>query len=177
MRQRIMIAMAISLSPQLLIADEPTTALDVTVQAQIMELLADLRAEFGMSLLFVTHDLGVVAPIADRVAVMYGGRIVETGPIREVYDSPRHPYTAGLLASLPDLSVRRQRLTPIPGNPPNPVSMPAGCAFSPRCAFATQLTRESQPELVEVGAGHSVACHRREELVLQLKEVADGYPA
>ena len=174
MRQRVMIAMAISLHPQLLIADEPTTALDVTVQAQIMELLAELQDEFGMSLLFITHDLGVVAPIADRVAVMYAGQVVETGPTRDVYDAPRHPYTAGLLASLPDLSAHRMRLIPIPGNPPNPIDLPLGCAFSTRCAFATEFTRSVPPQLETIDGDRQVACHRHGELAARLKEVSDG---
>ena len=134
-RQRIMIAIALALGPDLLIADEPTTALDVTVQAQIMALLADLQRERGMAMMLITHDLGVVADIATRVAIMYAGRIVETGPIRDVYDNPAHPYTEGLLGSIPSEGQPGTRLTPIQGSPPSLLAVPSGCPFHPRCAY------------------------------------------
>ncbi|BCJ38453.1 ABC transporter ATP-binding protein [Actinocatenispora thailandica] len=162
MRQRAMIAMALAMSPRLLIADEPTTALDVTVQAQIMRLLASLRESEGMALALITHDLGVVADAADRVALMYAGRVVEAGPTREVYEHCRHPYTEGLLASVPD-DAGADRLVPIPGQPPNPASLPAGCAFHPRCRYAIEPCRRTAPALSELD-GHSAACHRSEEV-------------
>lgn len=167
-RQRIMIAMAIALQPKLLIADEPTTALDVTVQKQVMDLLADLQAETGMGLILISHDLGVVADVADRAAIMYAGRIVETGGIREVYDHPAHPYTAGLLNSIPSNVAMGERLTPIVGSPPNLLALPSGCAFNPRCPFAIDLCREVVPPLREPDgwpAGHAAACHRSEEVL------------
>jgi oligopeptide transport system ATP-binding protein len=166
-RQRIMIAMAIALDPKLLIADEPTTALDVTVQKQIMNLLADLQAETGMGMILISHDLGVVADVAQRAAIMYAGRIVETGGIREVYDHPAHPYTQGLLDSIPSATTMGERLTPIPGAPPSLLALPSGCAFHPRCPFATDLCRTVVPELrqpVGWAAGHEAACHRSEEV-------------
>jgi oligopeptide transport system ATP-binding protein len=173
MRQRVMIAMAIALEPRLLIADEPTTALDVTVQAQIVELLTELRDERGMSLLFISHDLGVVAPLADRVAVMYGGRIVEQGPTREVYDHPRHPYTTGLLRSLPDVASGRTRLLPIVGNPPDPRNMPPGCPFAPRCAYRVARCEEAVLPLLDVGAGHQSACIRIGDIAAELELAAE----
>ncbi|GAB3835176.1 ABC transporter ATP-binding protein [Kribbella italica] len=157
MRQRVMIAMALALSPKLLIADEPTTALDVTVQAQIMQLLARLQAEEGMSLVLITHDLGVVADVADRVVMMYAGRVVETGPIREVYDHSAHPYTAGLMASVPVIDGPRQRLTPIQGSPPDLLALPSGCSFRPRCQYADHQCTEQEPVLT--GRSHQSACH------------------
>lgn len=167
-RQRLMIAMALTLSPRLLIADEPTTALDVTVQAQIMDLLADLQAETGMSMLLITHDLGVVAGVASRGAIMYGGRIVESGPIRSMYEYPAHPYTKGLLESIPSEEHLGQALQPIPGSPPSLFEKPTGCSFHPRCPFATDLCREQEPETrTPVGwpADQAAACHRTEEVL------------
>jgi oligopeptide transport system ATP-binding protein len=167
-RQRIMIAMAIALDPKLLIADEPTTALDVTVQKQIMTLLADLQAETGMGMILISHDLGVVADVAERAAIMYAGRIVETGTIREVYDRPAHPYTKGLLDSIPSVTTRGERLRPILGAPPSLLALPSGCAFHPRCPFATELCRTEVPALREPegwGPGHAAACHRSEEVL------------
>jgi len=159
MRQRVMIAMALACQPRLIIADEPTTALDVTVQAQILDLLKELTRETGSSLLLITHDLGVVARYADRVAVMYGGRIVETAPARELYKRPHHPYTLGLMASVPRLdSEAGDRLVPIEGQPPDLAQLPAGCAFSPRCRSVTDVCRSARPPLVEVGAHHLKAC-------------------
>jgi peptide/nickel transport system ATP-binding protein/oligopeptide transport system ATP-binding protein len=146
MRQRVMIAMALSCSPELLIADEPTTALDVTVQAQILELILKLREEIGMSVLLVTHDLGVVAQTADRVAVMYGGRIVEQAPVEELFDDPRHPYTWGLIGSIPPLSGDRLlRLPAIAGAPPSPKQLPSGCPFAPRCPHVHEHCKELPP--------------------------------
>jgi oligopeptide/dipeptide ABC transporter ATP-binding protein len=176
MRQRVMIAMAIALEPRLLVADEPTTALDVTVQAQIIELLTELRAERDMALLFISHDLGVVAPFAERVAVMYAGRIVEHGPTREVYDAPRHPYTAGLLRSLPDVGGGRTRLEQIPGNPPDIRLIPPGCAFAPRCSYAQPRCQQDTPPLVPAGPGRLSACIRAGELAGTLA-AAVGAPA
>jgi oligopeptide/dipeptide ABC transporter ATP-binding protein len=162
MRQRVMIAIAIALEPRLLIADEPTTALDVTVQAQIVDLLRELRDERGMALLFISHDLGVVAPLAADVAVMYAGRIVERGPTREVYDRPRHPYTAGLLRSLPDAG--HLRLTPIQGNPPDLRIVLPGCPFAPRCPYHVPECDTAMPPLQSVGPDHESACIRVDEI-------------
>lgn len=164
MRQRVVIAMAVALNPRVLIADEPTTALDVTVQAQIMDLLAALQQDYGMAMLLVSHDLGVVADVADRVAVMYAGRIVEYGPLREVYDTPGHPYTRGLLDSIPRMEVKVDDLPAIPGTPPSPNAKPPGCAFAPRCPMATDLCREVEPALRVVGEGHASACHFTENV-------------
>src|SRR5215210_8743934 len=152
MRQRVMIAMALACAPRLIIADEPTTALDVTVQAQILDLLKEVTRETGSSLILITHDLGVVARYADRVAVMYGGRIVEVAPARELYKSPRHPYTLGLMASVPRLDADTGRpLVPIDGQPPDLARLPAGCSFGPRCRAILDQCRTARPELVVVG--------------------------
>ncbi|MBB4947151.1 peptide/nickel transport system ATP-binding protein/oligopeptide transport system ATP-binding protein [Kitasatospora gansuensis] len=166
MRQRIMIAMALALEPDLIIADEPTTALDVTVQAQVMDLLAELQAEYHMGLILITHDLGVVADVADKIAVMYAGRIVETAPVHELYANPAHPYTEGLLRSIPRLDQKGQELYAIQGLPPNLLKVPAGCAFNPRCDRATDLCRTEIPALHQVLdrdgaelAGRKSACH------------------
>ncbi|MFG1905960.1 ABC transporter ATP-binding protein [Kribbella sp. NPDC048928] len=161
MRQRVMIAMALALSPRLLIADEPTTALDVTVQAQIMDLLTRLQAEEGMSLVLITHDLGVVAGVADRVVLMYAGRVVETGPLREVYERSAHPYTTGLMASIPALEGPRNRLTPIQGSPPDLLALPTGCPFRPRCPHADALCEDVEPILEPFPTRplHQAACH------------------
>jgi oligopeptide/dipeptide ABC transporter ATP-binding protein len=167
-RQRIMIAMAIALEPKLLIADEPTTALDVTVQKQIMSLLADLQSETGMGMILISHDLGVVADVAERAAIMYAGRIVENGRIREVYDHPAHPYTVGLLDSIPSNAAIGERLRPIVGAPPNLLSLPSGCTFHPRCPFATEKCRTIVPLLRQPdgwAVGHEAACHRTEEVL------------
>jgi oligopeptide transport system ATP-binding protein len=159
MRQRIMIAMALAAGPRLLIADEPTTSLDVTVQAQIMQLLRDLRRETGMSIIFITHDLGLGLEIADRLAIMYAGRIVETGPAREVYRSPSHPYTQGLVESMPRRARVGERLTPIPGAPPAPLVVPAGCSFHPRCPRAIPPCATERPLLRQLADGRDAACH------------------
>jgi peptide/nickel transport system ATP-binding protein len=159
MRQRVMIAMALALGPEILIADEPTTALDVTVQAQILELLADLQAERGTAIVLISHDFGVVAELADDIAVMYAGRIVEQGARDAVLGQPRHPYTLGLLESIPRLDRRRgDELSPIPGLPPNLIDLVAGCAFHPRCRFAREVCLERTPPLVESAPGHYSAC-------------------
>jgi oligopeptide transport system ATP-binding protein len=159
MRQRVMIAIALSCEPKLLIADEPTTALDVTVQAQILELLQRLRQDLGMALLLITHDLGVVAGIVDRVNVMYAGYVVESAPVEIAFDDPRHPYTRGLMASIPRLdAVRGDRLRPIQGHPPDLVDPQAGCPFQPRCPYAVERSGEANPPLEQVGPDHWAAC-------------------
>ncbi|OLE23768.1 MAG: peptide ABC transporter ATP-binding protein [Actinobacteria bacterium 13_1_20CM_3_71_11] len=155
MRQRVSIAMALALNPAVLIADEPTTALDVTVQAQILDLLAELRRERNMALLLITHDLGVVAEVADRIAVMYAGRIVEQADVRSLFRAPAHPYTRALLAS-----------APIVGVPPNLADLPAGCAFQPRCGYARDLCRASAPSTVDIGGGRASACHFAREVLV-----------
>ena len=170
MRQRILIAMAIALEPELLIADEPTTALDVTVQAQVLELLDDLRHRLGMAVLLITHDLGVVMETSDRVAVMYAGRVVETGPTTEVLSSPRHPYTEALLRSVPSRA-GRDRLLTIPGSPPSPTLVPPGCSFHPRCRLAVERCRDVRPDLLTVLPGRAAACHRSDELVEEVRDV------
>ncbi|MEV6735719.1 ABC transporter ATP-binding protein [Streptomyces sp. NPDC051104] len=159
MRQRIMIAMALALEPALIIADEPTTALDVTVQAQVMDLLAELRREYGMGLVLITHDLGVVADVADRIAVMYAGRIVESAPVHDIYKSPAHPYTRGLLDSIPRLDRKGRRLYAIEGLPPSLTHIPPGCPFHPRCPLARDVCRTDEPPLYEVNEQRGSACH------------------
>ena len=167
-RQRIMIAMAIALKPKVLIADEPTTALDVTVQAQIMSLLGELQDETGMAMILISHDLGVVAEVAQRGAVMYAGRIIETGTIREMYDASAHPYTQGLLNSIPSAQAPGSPLRPIEGSPPNLLAMPSGCSFHPRCPYATDACRSEVPvqrRAAGRAAGHLAACIRTEEVL------------
>ena len=165
MRQRVMIAMSLALDPEVLIADEPTTALDVTVQAQIMDLLAELRRERNMGLILITHDLGVVADVADRIAVMYAGRIVEQAGIFELFKKPCHPYTRGLLDSIPRLDLKGQELATIKGLPPNLMRIPSGCPFHPRCPRFQQGICDTQvPPLLQLDAGRSSACHFAEEL-------------
>ncbi|KAB2592709.1 ABC transporter ATP-binding protein [Streptomyces arboris] len=172
MRQRIMIAMALALEPDLIIADEPTTALDVTVQAQVMDLLAELQREYNMGLILITHDLGVVADVADKIAVMYAGRIVETAPVHELYSRPSHPYTRGLLDSIPRLDQKGQELYAIKGLPPNLTRIPAGCAFNPRCPKAEDICRTDIPPLHPVTErdgtdlpGRGSACHFWKETI------------
>ena len=164
MRQRVMIAMALSCNPAVLIADEPTTALDVTIQAQILDLLRRLQAELGMALVLITHDLGVIAETATRVAVMYAGKIVEHADVAPLFAAPRHPYTLGLLESIPRLSERKERLSVIPGVVPPPTAFPPGCAFHPRCPFAEDRCRKEEPELASCGERHLVRCHRWREI-------------
>jgi peptide/nickel transport system ATP-binding protein len=164
MRQRVMIAMALVNNPSLLIADEPTTALDVTVQAQILSLLKDLQKEFNMAIILITHDLGVVAQVADRVSVMYGGQVVESATADQTFYNSIQPYTMGLLESIPRIDLTgSHRLRAIPGQPPSLINLPAGCAFAPRCTFASEVTsnkcRVTEPELVEKSTGHFARCH------------------
>ena len=159
MRQRVMIAMALANKPDLLIADEPTTALDVTIQDQILRRLRELEKEYGTSIIFITHDLGVVAELCDRVAVMYGGLIMEEALIDDLFEKPGHPYTMGLLASIPDIEQDKSvRLKPIPGSPPDMTNPPKGCPFAPRCPYARKLCGEELPEFVEVGENHRSRC-------------------
>ncbi|RYE76769.1 MAG: ABC transporter ATP-binding protein [Myxococcales bacterium] len=165
MRQRIMIALALALDPAVLIADEPTTALDVTVQAQIMDLLQELREERDMGLILITHDLGVVADVADRISVMYAGEIVEESAVHDLYKAPAHPYTEGLLASIPRLDLKGQDLYAISGLPPNLLRIPKGCPFNPRCARVKDVCREDHPELREVVPGRTSRCHFAEEVI------------
>ena len=178
MRQRAMIAMALSCDPDLLIADEPTTALDVTVQAQILDLMRDLQAEFNSALIIITHDLGVVAELADDILVMYGGKGIEYGSAREIFERPEHPYTWGLLGSMPRLDrTRTERLIPIPGTPPSLINLPSGCAFHPRCRYADRtngLSYTVVPELVSASGAHPTRCHltaqqRREAFETDIK--------
>jgi len=167
MRQRVMIAMALSTNPEILIADEPTTALDVTIQAQILDLMNRLQEQFGMSIILITHNLGVVAQNADRIAVMYLGRIVEKAAVRDIFHNPKHPYTEGLLASVPrlDKGGLKERLPGITGNLPSPYNPPPGCKFHPRCPYAFDRCRVEEPPEVEVSPGHIVCCwlHTKEE--------------
>jgi peptide/nickel transport system ATP-binding protein len=160
LRQRAMIALALACKPKLLLADEPTTALDATVQIQILLLLRELQRELDMATIFVTHDLSVACEVADRIAVMYAGRIVETGPVVDVMDAPRHPYTEGLLRSTAHASMRGQRLDPIPGSPPDLVDLPPGCAFAPRCAYTREICLTRQPELEAAVGRHLARCLR-----------------
>ncbi|MDI6807957.1 MAG: ABC transporter ATP-binding protein [Candidatus Eisenbacteria bacterium] len=162
MRQRVMIAMALSCNPALLIADEPTTALDVTVQAQILDLIGRLRGELGMSLIIITHDLGVIAEVADEVAIMYASKVVEFTDVKTIFETPLHPYTDGLLESIPPLDGTKDRLSVIPGVVPNPVSFPTGCKFHPRCKYAFGKCASEEPELKLVTKGHWVRCWLRE---------------
>lgn len=159
MRQRVMIAMMLSRNPKLLIADEPTTALDVTIQAQILELIKELRDSFGTSILIITHDFGIVSEIADRVAVMYAGKIVEIGDVIQIYENPRHPYTKLLMRALPRITKKEGRLETIPGSVPNLVTPPKGCRFHPRCPEAMEICSQKTPELKEAEGGHCYFCH------------------
>lgn len=186
MKQRAMIAMAIANGPRVLIADEPTTSLDVTIQAQFLDVLRAAQRETGAATIFITHDLGVVAEVADRVVVMYGGRVVETADVETIFHSPRHPYTLGLINSVPRLGVEVEELVAIPGQPPDPFNLPPGCSFQPRCELSQGRSRcaDEVPELRELGSGHQSACHFAEELspgfkarhVEGLETVADASP-
>ena len=158
MRQRVMIAVALACDPQLLIADEPTTALDVTIQAQIIEIVRDLRDKLGTALIWITHDLGVVAGLVDRVLVMYGGQIVEKAEVADLYANPQHPYTIGLLGSLPRLDQKGQELVNIKGQPPSLYEEPTSCSFAPRCDYAYDRCRNENPALVDFSDTHAVAC-------------------
>ena len=157
-RQRVMIAMALVCNPEILIADEPTTALDVTIQAQILDLMNHLKEEIGTSILFITHDLGVVAEVCDEVVVMYCGRVVEKGTVYDIFEKPSHPYTEGLLASIPKLGEHVEELESIPGNVPNPKYMPKGCKFAPRCKYAFDRCQEEEPGFTDLGSGHQSKC-------------------
>ena len=168
MRQRVMIAMALALDPQVLIADEPTTALDVTVQAQIMQLLADIQDETGLGLILITHDLGVVADVADRIAVMYAGEMVETAHVFDIYANPAHPYTKGLIASIPRTDQKGQQLDPIPGSPPDLMHIPSGCPFHPRCSYRREAPINcftEEPPLYEVSPDRGSRCHYWQEVL------------
>ncbi|MDZ7791688.1 MAG: ABC transporter ATP-binding protein [Xanthomonadales bacterium] len=169
MRQRALLAMALSCEPALLIADEPTTALDVTVQAQVLDLIRDLVAETQTSVLFVTHDLGVVAEITDRVVVMYAGQIVESASVDALFARPRHPYTHALMSAMPQLGERTGRLSVIPGAAPNPERTPTGCRFADRCEHAIPACRETPPPLEETDDGRAVRCIRADELILEVR--------
>ncbi len=162
--QRVMVAMAIALDPDVLLADEPTSSLDVTVQAQVLELLRAIVAETEMSMVLITHNLAVAVAMADRIAVMYAGQMMEIGPAREVYARPGHPYTAALLRSIPDINVREERLPAIKGAPPNLLHLAPGCPFNPRCLYATDICRQEMPPLEEVSAGHASACWHADQV-------------
>ncbi len=159
MKQRVMIAAALSCEPEILIADEPTTALDTTIKAQILDIFRELKQEKNMSVLFITHDLGTVAGIADRIIVMYGGRVAEAGTALDIFDQPKHPYTRGLINCLPNISARRERLTPIPGIIPSLIDPPEGCIFDPRCEWRIPICSEERPKEVVLSGEHLVACH------------------
>lgn len=176
MRQRAMIAMALSCNPKLLIADEPTTALDVTIQAQIIDLLADIRKEMNTAIILITHDLGVVANLADRIAVMYAGKIVETGTANDIFNNPSHPYTSALLSSLPKHDTNKsERLTSIPGTPPDLIAPPIGCAFAARCKDCMKVCKSKQPPVFELGNGHASACWLlHKDCPSERKEAADN---
>ena len=163
-----MIAMALICRPQLIIADEPTTALDVTIQAQILELLRELQQEFGMSVLIITHDLGIVSDLADHVAVMYAGQIVEYATTKDLFSSPQHPYTLGLFHSRPQLGKKKARLDVIPGTVPSPLNFPSGCRFHPRCGFVAEVCRSGEIALESVAEGHSSRCVRVQRGDIQL---------
>jgi peptide/nickel transport system ATP-binding protein len=160
MRQRVMIAMALACEPQLLIADEPTTALDVTIQAQVLDLMRTLREEMGTAIILITHDLGVIAELADEVVVMYSGRIVERASVQRLFAQPQHPYTIGLLGSIPKMHLEQDRLHAIDGQVPTPMTQLSGCRFAPRCPFATDKCHQAEPALADLGDGHEAACWR-----------------
>ena len=159
MKQRVVIAMALACSPEILIADEPTTALDVTIQAQVLDMIRELKRKYNMSMIMITHDLGIVAEICDTVAIVYAGHIVEYGTLEDIFNHTAHPYTVGLFGSLPNMDDRTQRLKPIPGLMPDPTNLPAGCPFCPRCPHATEKCQTVLPELIHIGGEHVVACH------------------
>ncbi|HUH08296.1 MAG TPA: ABC transporter ATP-binding protein, partial [Egibacteraceae bacterium] len=175
MRQRAMIAMAIANQPKLLIADEPTTALDVTIQAQVLDVLDTAQRETHAAMILITHDLGLIAETADRVAVMYAGKVVELGDVQTIFHNPRHPYTLGLMASLPRLDADLDHLSPIPGNPPSLINRPPGCPFHPRCRLyqGRARCREEEPPLYDVGSGHASACHFHAEVPALREAVED----
>jgi oligopeptide/dipeptide ABC transporter ATP-binding protein len=160
MKQRVMIAMALAQGPKLLIADEPTTALDVTIQAQVLDLMRTLREETGTAIILITHDLGVIAELADDVVVMYSGRVVERASVQQLFSNPQHPYTIGLLGSIPKLHLEQNRLDAIEGQVPTPMSQVSGCRFAPRCPFAVAQCHQQSPTLKDLGGGHEAACWR-----------------
>ncbi|MGM9522557.1 MAG: ABC transporter ATP-binding protein [Oscillospiraceae bacterium] len=163
MRQRVVIAIALACNPDLLLADEPTTALDVTIQAQVLDLMRELNSEKGTSMILITHDLGVVAEMCDDVAVVYAGEIIESGTLRDIFKNPKHPYTLGLFGSIPRIDDDSERLSPIAGLPPNPAKLPEGCKFNPRCPYATERCRQEAVQMTEVTPGHFCRCIRVEE--------------
>lgn len=167
MKQRIAVARALSCDPDLLIADEPTTALDVTTQAQMLELMKNLKTKLDMSMILITHDMGIVAETCDRVTVLYAGQVCETGTVEQVFENPKHPYTEALLTSVPHLAMRKEKLSVIPGNIPNLIEPPSGCRFHPRCQYAQQVCIDKVPELEPLGDGRWVHCHRAKELTLK----------
>lgn len=160
MKQRVVIAMALACNPELLLADEPTTALDVTIQAQVLEMVSDLKKKQNTSMVMITHDLGIVAEVCDTVAVIYAGQLVEYGKKEDIFDQPSHPYTLGLFGAIPSISGEADRLKPVDGLPPDPTDLPKGCHFSPRCPYATERCRTFKPALTEIGAGHTCRCYR-----------------
>jgi len=167
MKQRIAVARALSCDPDLLIADEPTTALDVTTQAQMLELMKNLKTKLDMSMILITHDMGIVAETCDRVTVLYAGQVCETGTVEQVFENPKHPYTEALLTSVPHLAMRKEKLSVIPGNIPNLIEPPSGCRFHPRCQYAQQVCIDKVPELEPLAEGRWVHCHRAKELTLK----------
>ncbi|MGH7555695.1 MAG: ABC transporter ATP-binding protein, partial [Longimicrobiales bacterium] len=178
-RQRVMIAIALACEPELLIADEPTTALDVTIQAQILDLLAELRQRLGMAILLITHDLGVVAEVCDRVVVMYAGQVVEKGTVEDIFRDPRHPYTQGLMQAMPRLGKHKDRLTVIPGTVPSAMAWPVGCRFHPRCPYGWDLCVREAPDLFDAGPGHRSRCwlEHHPERRAQVDREKGGYAA
>ena len=163
MKQRVVIAIALACNPQLLIADEPTTALDVTIQAQVLDLMKELKKKYGMAMLLITHDLGIIAETCDDVAVMYAGQIIERGSLEEIFNTARHPYTEGLFNSLPNIADRKERLKPIPGLMPDPTKLPKGCAFAPRCPYAKDSCIDNMPQEIHFGGTHYCRCNRYED--------------
>ena len=174
MKQRVVIAIALACNPKLLIADEPTTALDVTIQAQVLDLMRKLRDEYKMAMVMITHDLGIVAEVCDEVAVMYAGRIVEKGTLREVFNDTKHPYTEGLFNSLPNPRDRKAELIPIPGLMPDPANLPEGCAFADRCAYATEACRKAQPTMHQFSETHSVLCTAYDDAGFHIRRNHNG---
>lgn len=174
MKQRVVIAIALACNPMVLIADEPTTALDVTIQAQVLELMKELKEKYRTAMIMITHDLGIVAEVCDRVAVMYAGRIVEQGSLDDVFNRTKHPYTEGLFNSLPNVKDRKAKLQPIPGLMPDPSNLPAGCAFAPRCAYATEACTKCRPALREFGAGHFAACAAYDDPTFHIRKGRDN---
>ena len=164
MKQRVVIAIALACNPDLLIADEPTTALDVTIQAQVLDLMKELKEKYNTAMIMITHDLGVVAQVCDKVAIMYAGEVVESGYIRDVYQNTQHPYTKGLFGSIPDLESTAKRLKPIKGLMPDPTNLPTGCKFHPRCPDATAMCAKQKPQPVQTESGHMVSCLMCQEI-------------